>query len=128
MAAADKRAIGQMGEEAVCRFLTQRGAEIICRNYTIRGGELDIIAQKDDILLFVEVKTRQPNALQSGAAAVDRRKQQRMIRTAEQYLLTHEAPLQTRFDVAEVECSGGTVRRIRYIEAAFDASSAGCCG
>lgn len=124
MAQNNKRAIGQMGEEAVCRFLEQKGAEIICRNYTIRGGEIDIIARQSDILLFVEVKTRRPNALQSGAAAVDYKKQQRMIRTAEQYLLTHEdALMQTRFDVAEVEYSGSFVRRIHYLEGAFDASS-----
>lgn len=124
MAQSNKRAIGRLGEDAVCGFLERRGAEILCRNYTIRGGEMDIIARYDDILLFVEVKTRQQDALQSGAAAVDRKKQQRMIRTAEHYLLSHaDTPLQTRFDVAEVEYAGGLVRRIRYLAGAFDASS-----
>ncbi len=120
MAAENKRAIGSIGEDAVCRFLEQKGAEILCRNFTIRGGEIDIIAQYGDMLLFVEVKTRQPNALQSGAAAVDARKQQHIIRTAEQYLLTlTQPPAQTRFDVAEVEYTGHTVHRIRYIPGAF---------
>ena len=119
MATSNKRAIGNIGEEAVCRFLEQKGAEILCRNYTIRGGEIDIIAQYGDMLLFVEVKTRQPHALQSGAAAVDLRKQQCVRRTAEQYLLTlAQPPAQTRFDVAEVEYAGHTVHRIRYIPGA----------
>ncbi len=120
MATSNKRAIGNIGEEAVCRFLEQKGAEILCRNYTIRGGEIDIIAQYGDMLLFVEVKTRQPHALQSGAAAVDLRKQQCVRRTAEQYLLKlAQPPAQTRFDVAEVEYAGHTVHRIRYIPGAF---------
>lgn len=120
MATSNKRAIGNIGEEAVCRFLEQKGAEILRRNYTIRGGEIDIIAQYGDMLLFVEVKTRQPHALQSGAAAVDLRKQQCVRRTAEQYLLTlAQPPAQTRFDVAEVEYAGHTVHRIRYIPGAF---------
>lgn len=115
----NKREVGRLGEDAVCAYLEQQGAEILCRNFTIRGGELDIVARKDDFLLIVEVKTRQPNALCSGAAAVTPRKQQLLIRTAEAYLLKNPTDLQPRFDVAEVEYSGGFVRRIEYIENAF---------
>lgn len=120
---ANKRSIGELGETAVCRMLTQRGAEILCRNFTIRGGEIDIIARQGEYLLFVEVKTRRPGSLISGAAAVDAKKQQFLIRTAETYLLQHPCDLQPRFDVAEVEYSGSFVRHIEYIENAFYAGS-----
>ena len=120
--AANKRSIGNRGEQAVCEYLTQRGAEILCRNFTVRGGEIDIIAAQGEWLLFVEVKTRKPNALVSGFAAVDARKQQHIIHAAEQYLLRYPADLQPRFDVAEVEYSGSFVRHIEYIPFAFDAS------
>ena len=117
-----KRQTGNLGEDAVCAFLERRGAAILCRNFTIRGGEIDIIAQQGEWLLFVEVKTRRPGAMQSGAAAVDLKKQQHIIRAAERYLLEHPLDLQPRFDVAEVEYSGAFVRHIEYIEHAFDAT------
>ena len=119
---ADKRGTGRLGEEAVCAWLTQRGAEILCRNFTVRGGEIDIIARQGECLLFVEVKTRRPDTLISGAAAVDAKKQRCIIRTAEQYLLKNPCDLQPRFDVAEVAYSGGLVRHIEYLENAFDAT------
>ncbi len=120
--AANKRTTGNLGEEAVCDYLRQRGAEILCRNFTIRGGEIDILARQGDFLLIVEVKTRRPDTLVSGAAAVDAKKQRRIIRAAEQYLLKNPCDLQPRFDVAEVEYSGAFVRHIEYLENAFDAS------
>ncbi|MBR3420262.1 MAG: YraN family protein [Oscillospiraceae bacterium] len=121
-AAANKRQTGDLGEDAVCAYLERQGAEILCRNFTVRGGEIDIIAQQGEYLLFVEVKTRRPGSLVSGAAAVDARKQRLIIRTAEQYLLKYPSDLQPRFDVAETECSGGMIRHITYLEGAFDAT------
>ena len=117
----NKRETGNLGEDAVCAYLTAKGAEILCRNFTIRGGEIDIIARAGEWLMFVEVKTRRPDTLISGAAAVDAKKQRFIIRAAEQYLLKNPCDLQPRFDVAEVEYSGSFVRRIEYLEGAFDA-------
>ena len=122
MPAANKRQTGSLGEAAVCDYLTGRGAEILCRNFTVRGGEIDIVARHGQWLLFVEVKTRRPGALVSGAAAVNAKKQRFIIRAAEQYLLRNPVDLQPRFDVAEVEYSGSFVRHIEYLENAFDAT------
>lgn len=118
----NKRQTGNAGEDAVCAWLTAKGAEILCRNYTVRGGEIDILAQMGEYLLIVEVKTRRTGTLVSGAAAVDARKQAHLIHAAEQYLLQNPCDLQPRFDVAEVEYSGSSVRHIEYIENAFDAT------
>ncbi|MBQ8922886.1 MAG: YraN family protein [Oscillospiraceae bacterium] len=118
----NKRKIGDLGEAAVCAMLKAQGAEILCRNFTVRGGEIDIIARSGELLLFVEVKTRRPGALASGAAAVDAKKQRFIIRAAEQYLLKYPCDLQPRFDVAEVEYSGSFVRHIEYLAGAFDAT------
>ena len=120
----NKRAAGNLGEDAVCAYLERQGAEILCRNFTVRGGEIDIIAKQGEYLLFVEVKTRRPGAMVSGAAAVDAKKQAHLIHAAEQYLLRNPVDLQPRFDVAEVEYSGSFVRHIEYIPFAFDAT--GC--
>ena len=121
---ANKRKIGNFGEDAVCAMLERQGAEILCRNFTVRGGEIDIIAKSGEYLLFVEVKTRRPGALTSGAAAVNTKKRHFLIRTAEQYLLKNPCDLQPRFDVAEVEYSGAFIRHIEYYAGAFDAT--GC--
>jgi len=117
-----RRKTGNLGEEAVSRYLEQKGAEILCRNFTVRGGEIDIIARLEDLLLFVEVKTRRAGGAESGAMAVDMRKQKLIIRTATQYLLKFPSDLQPRFDVAAVEYSGNYVQHIEYLEGAFDAS------
>lgn len=124
----NKRQIGRLGEDAVCHYLVAQGAKILCRNFQIRGGEIDIIAQQDEQLLFVEVKTRRPDALISGAAAITPRKQQFLIRAAQVYLQRHPTDLQPRFDVAEViytghEVTAHTVQHIAYLTHAFDASS-----
>lgn len=67
--------MGRRGETAVCSYLMERGYKILTRNYRIRGGEIDIIAQKEEILAFVEVKTRKitdarfPVGISASAAA-----------------------------------------------------------
>ena len=48
--------IGQVGEDIACKFLMKHGFTVLERNYTKKWGEIDIIAQKEDVLYFVEVK------------------------------------------------------------------------
>lgn len=117
-----RRKAGNIGEDAVCGFLVRHGYEIIKRNFTIRGGEIDIIAEKADIIAFVEVKTRTIGSMTSAEEAVDLRKQRLIIRTAQAYLQNAAQPLQCRFDVAVVETEGGKVKKLRYYVNAFDAS------
>ena len=52
-----KRAKGNIGEDIACVFLNRRGFRIICRNFFRKWGELDIIAEKDNVLNFFEVKS-----------------------------------------------------------------------
>lgn len=117
-----RRKAGNIGEDAVCGFLVRHGYEIIKRNFTVRGGEIDIIAEKADIIAFVEVKTRTMCSMTSAEEAVDLRKQRLIIRTAQAYLQNVAQPLQCRFDVATVETEGGKVKKLRYYVNAFDAS------
>lgn len=118
-----KKQTGGRGEAATADYLEQQGYRILARNWHCRCGELDIVAVKGEIIAFVEVKTRQPNPLVSPAAAVDYRKQGRVIRSAQAYLCTHSYDLQPRFDVAAVTMENGSFQ-IDYLEAAFDASAA----
>lgn len=116
------REIGDVGEEATANFLLKNGYEILKRNYTVRGGEVDIIAKKNDVIAFVEVKTRGKNPIVTGENAITKSKKQLIIKTAERFLLTLNEPCNCRFDVAVVEAKEMKVVRLKYYVSAFDAS------
>lgn len=114
--------IGLLGEKKVAAFLRKHGHEILKRNYQCRFGEIDIIATKDDFIIFVEVKTRKKGSLVSAAEAVDNFKQQRILKTAEDFIVKTDCELQPRFDVAEVyfEENGENIKYfLNYIKNAF---------
>ena len=115
----NKREIGNIGEDAVCKFLEANLYKVIRRNYTIRGGEIDIIAENDEIIAFVEVKSRARNPLVSGAEAITKAKMLHIIKTAERYLNSFSSDKQPRFDVAVVEIDNGRASIIQYLENAF---------
>lgn len=116
------REIGDIGENAVCEFMTKNGYEILERNFTIRGGEIDIIARKNDIIAFVEVKSRKSNSLVSGEEAITKSKKAHIIKTAETYFNKLSNPCNCRFDVAVVEIADNRVIKLKYYVSAFDAS------
>jgi len=90
-----KKYIGDLGEEISCRFLKQKSFIIKDRNYRKKYGEIDIIALKDNILHFIEVKSvsRQKNIFQKNTTEyapednVHSWKLKRLSRTIESYLL-----------------------------------------
>lgn len=98
----ESREIGQLGERMAARFLREAGFELLFANYHSRFGEIDLIVQDKDYLAFIEVKTRSGQDTMTPREAVDYHKQQRLIKTAKHFLLTHDYDLQPRFDVVEV--------------------------
>lgn len=99
--------LGRKGEALAAKYYIQRGYLLLNHNYRTRMGELDLIVYKDGCLVFAEVKTRAGRRLETPAAAVDVRKQQRLILAA-QYYLQHSpyADARIRFDVVEVTPAG----------------------
>ena len=118
----NSREIGDIGEQATVEFLVKNGYEILKRNYTVRGGEIDIIAKKNSVVAFVEVKTRGKNPLVTGEKAVTEKKRRHIVKTAEHYLNTLDQPCDCRFDVAVVEVKDRKIVRLKYYVSAFDAS------
>ncbi len=114
---------GAEGEKRVANFLRKKGFAITNRNFQSKYGEIDIIAENDEYILFVEVKTRKENSLVSGVEAVDAFKQRRIILTANDYIVKTECQKQPRFDIAQVTVSqksdGSVGYRLRYIENAW---------
>lgn len=119
------RLVGRWGEALVAEYLRRQGYKLLATGYRCRMGEIDLIGTRNGILAFVEVKTRQDGRFGRGREFVDRRKQERVLATAGQYLSDHpHNGLQPRFDVAEVLAAEGTATQdpeICYLENAFEA-------
>ena len=116
------RDTGNIGESLTAYYLERSGYKILRRNYTVKGGEIDIIAEKDGVIAFVEVKTRTPDYISGGFEAVTNRKKRLIVKTAEQYSLKHPHELQPRFDAVEIITDGKRVTGFNYVENAFDGS------
>ena len=84
----DRKLLGTKGEELACAVLKTRGYEIIARNFITKAGEIDIIASKDRVIVFCEVKTRLAGIYGDGREAVDRRKQMKIRRCADIFLMS----------------------------------------
>ena len=113
-----KNNLGQSGENLVAKSLIEQKFTILATNYRVAFGEIDIIAQKDDIITFVEVKTRKH---QFGAIGdlVNHTKQKKIIKTATHYISTNNFHNKTyRFDVAFVHFQEENPA-ITYIHHAF---------
>lgn len=118
----NKTALGQEGEAAVAAFLKNEGYVILEANYRQRCGEVDLIAARNEILCFVEVKTRQKEYF-STSQVVTSSKQKRIIRTAQYYILKNRIKNKAfRFDVAIV-IHKSDQPEIRYIANAFNTTA-----
>lgn len=116
--------MGKAGEDFVSQYLKSKGYIILKRNWRdSRYGELDIVAENQECIAFVEVKTRQKNSLVSGLEAVDTGKQNRTKNASQTFMRRLRTNLPPRLDVAEVtvvsEKDGQFEFEINYIENAF---------
>jgi len=112
-----RSSLGKKGEQAVGKWLQERGFTILQYNFSVRAGEVDIIATKDEMLIFVEVKTRK-NRYFHLSEVITYSKQQKIIKAAKRYLMQYEAIDKVfRFDVALVTESNEP--HIDYIPHAF---------
>ena len=110
---------GNQGEDRACEYLIKKGYKIIERNWRTKGGEIDIIAMKDEVLVFVEVKTF-PNATSDMLSSVlGIQKQKRIVKTAKHFLLKHRQYSNSyiRFDVIVMDMPG--FDEVYHIENAF---------
>ena len=127
-----KRLIGNLGEREAVRFLKKNGYKILEKNYTALGYEIDVIARRENITAFVEVKTRDVKHLGYKEArpgsSVTSEKQRKIIKAASYYSSHHPSDTRLRLDVIEVylEENGRSkkVKEIKHIEGAFDKNTA----
>ena len=117
-----KRNTGALGERLAQQFLRQRGYSIIDANWSTRFGEIDIVAKRDDLLVFVEVKTRSSRNTESAFEGITPAKHERIIKAVYQYLHAHGLDDETdwRIDAIGVALRTDRPPIIDHIEDALD--------
>jgi len=117
-----RRAQGDAAEERACRHLGRSGFTIVERNYRTKGGEIDIVARNGDVLVFVEVRSREVPGFGTPEESVTPAKRRRIVAAARQFLskVPPSSWGEARFDVIAIEGSGEAAV-LRHYPAAFDA-------
>lgn len=115
---AEHNDLGQKGEELALKYLQKSGYIITQRNWRFGRAEIDLIAEKDGFVIFVEVKTRANNYFEEPEKAVTRRKQSQIIKAADAYFKETDCQLESRFDIITVVFEKNK-ELINHIEEAF---------
>ncbi len=111
--------VGMAGESLAVRYLRRKGHRILVTNYRCRIGELDIVSKDHGVVVFCEVKTRTGTSRGEGFESVTARKQAKIKRLAEYFLVEQYGQLLTcRFDVISLEWKGNEPRLL-HLENAF---------
>jgi putative endonuclease len=118
----DRQDIGKLGEETARRFLKKRGYRIRETGFRCPHGEIDIVAQRKDWLVFVEVRTRSSPDFGTPEESITQTKKERLIASALTYNSTHkDLPAQWRIDVVAIELDDkGRPKRMQHLENAID--------
>jgi len=115
----DRKRAGDRGEEAAANFLQNTGYTILKRNYRQRFGEIDIIAFRDGVLVFCEVKSSRYAGESHPELRVDWKKQIKLSRIARAFISETQFSFEScRFDVIAVKTVRGR-EVIEHIENAF---------
>lgn len=93
---------GNIGEQLASRFLEERGYEVLERNYRYKKAEIDIIAKKEKLLLFVEVKTRTSTLYGEPEESINQSKINLILSAAENFIETYNWLFDIRFDVIAI--------------------------
>ena len=108
---------GREGEARAAEYLRKKRYDIIGANYRCRFGELDLIAKKRELVIFVEVKLRKNDRFGAASDAVTPSKREKLRKAALSWIAATNCTAPTRFDVIEVYTETG---RINHIENAFE--------
>jgi putative endonuclease len=94
--------LGILGETLAAKFLEKKDYKIHVRNWRFKKGELDIVAEKNDRMIFVEVKTRKSSFLAEPRLTISMKKQKMLIATADIYLKLNKISKESQFDIVTV--------------------------
>jgi putative endonuclease len=119
-----RKRMGGQGEAAADRYLRSHGYTILAHNWRTRAGEIDLVAEREGVLVFVEVKARTSHQFGRPEEAVTPAKRRRLIRTAQAYLQsrgTEDAAWRVDVIALDLDRSGGVLRLDHYQDAVDNA-------
>jgi len=111
--------VGQKGEDKAVAFLEKEGYKIRHRNWKSPNWELDIVAENDEYIVFVEVKTRSTGYLTEPQSAVNRKKWKSIEFAANNYIQKFEIDKPARFDIITVVAKGNDLEIQDHIPDAY---------
>lgn len=111
--------MGQAAEELAAQHLEQQKFTVVARNYRYGRAEVDLIARRDKLLLFVEVKARSSDRFGYPETFVSSQQQERLQEAAEQYVITHNWAHAIRFDIIGIYFQQGGTPTLDHFEDAF---------
>jgi len=115
-----RRAIGNWGEKLACSHMKKSGAKLIEQNFRWKGGELDLIFEKDEVLIFLEVRTREEDDFMHPLETIDERKCTKIRRTASYFyhrIWKKESVCQ--FDIITI-VGNPSLYKLEHFERAFE--------
>lgn len=115
---AEHNELGRLGEELAVDFLKKNGYEICEINWTFQKAEVDIIAQKADVLAIVEVKTRSSIDFGLPQDFVKPKKIQLLLKAVNEYVIQQDLDVKVRFDIMAIHKKGKEMA-IEHLEDAF---------
>lgn len=114
----NNRQLGKYGEDKAVEYLQKKKYRIIQRNFRYARGEIDIIATYQQYIIFIEVKLRKNFKFGTPESSVDLRKQDKIKRTAEYFLLRYKDNKKIRFDVISIQIKNGR-GKLKHFQNAF---------
>lgn len=116
----ERQLLGVKGERLAIAFLTSCGWSVEAHRFKLGRHDVDLVIRKDQVVAFVEVKTRRSNSCGSGLEAVSRRKQRDIARVAEVWLLRFGRPGdEYRFDLVAIQDAQGAHPSIEHVANAW---------
>ena len=110
--------LGEKGEELAVEFLQKKGYKILDKNWRFKKAEVDIIAQNEDVLAIVEVKTRTSSYFGNPQDFINQKKVQLLVEAANEYVISKNLDVEVRFDIIAI-LKNQKVFNIEHLEDAF---------
>lgn len=115
---AEHNQLGKLGEELAVAFLQKKGYTVLETNWTFQKAEIDIIAQKENVLAVVEVKTRSSIEFGLPQDFVKPKKIQLLVKAVNEYVMSNDLDVAVRFDIIAIFKENKDYK-IEHIEDAF---------
>lgn len=115
---AEHNELGKIGEQLAIDFLLKNGYDIVKRNYRFQKAEIDIIAQKKEVLAVIEVKTRSTADFGNPQDFVKPKQIQRLVSAINEYVISNDLDVEVRFDIIAIIKESKTFK-IEHLKDAF---------